>query len=128
MFDDPLHPTCLATPAAAAPAGNSPGRRIYRLLTNPRGSPMTLCSLHIATTVIATAVRRLIISLLMSISPALLAAAQDDYRSRCAACHDKPIDARTPGLANLRQMNWIRVSHAVTRGPMSEHAHERDAT
>ena len=90
---------------------------------------MTLRSLYIATTVIATAVRRLIISLLMSISPALLAAAaQDDYRSRCAACHDKPIDARTPGLANLRQMNWIRVSHAVTRGPMSEHARERDAT
>lgn len=45
----------------------------------------------------------------------------EHFASRCAACHDKPADAKTPDVAAMRRMNSARVGHALTRGNMRPH-------
>ena len=50
-----------------------------------------------------------------------LADPAEDYASRCAACHDKPADAKTPAVAAIKRMNTTRVRHALTQGNMRQH-------
>ena len=49
-----------------------------------------------------------------------------DYAARCAACHDKPADAKTPGVEALKRMNSTRVRHAVVQRNMRQHVQGLD--
>ena len=43
------------------------------------------------------------------------------FNQRCAACHDRPADAKTPDSLAIGRMNNLRVRHAVLRGPMRQY-------
>ncbi len=60
-------------------------------------------------------------ALALGVSGAATADPAAHYAERCAACHDKPADAKIPDTAAIRRMNAMRVRHAVLRGKMRQY-------
>ena len=71
-----------------------------------------------------TNVRGLVVAFVVALLAPLSTFAQDVsgeaiYKRRCAACHERPADGRTPGVDTLRNMVWERYPRTAFRNPIT---------
>ena len=65
----------------------------------------------------------LLLGAMLGLAAAHIAAGpSENYAKHCAACHDKPADAKTPDTDAIRRMNSVRLRHSLERGKMRQHA------
>ena len=62
------------------------------------------------------------LTVLIGLLPAIVIAGPEDlYNERCAVCHDKPADAKTPSRTAIESMGETRIRYSLASGRMAIH-------